>query len=186
MGIGPGEALVSPEEKKENRKNNAEQMPEAPIKGIRTGFLPCQLVGFAPRLVAFMLDLVLINMLAVIFTLGGMIAYVKGGVPRQDMPLLFHNLDAYAPLFFASFILMSMTYFTYFHGAAGQTPGKMIMGLRVVREDGRPLGHRRAMLRWIGYLFSSAFLNLGFLWIIVDRKKQGWHDKMAGSLVVWS
>lgn len=183
MGIGSGEAPVSPEEK---GKDNAEQTRGEPIKVARMEVLPCRLVGFAPRLVAFMLDLVVINMLAGVFTLGGLIAYIKGSLPHQDTPLLFQNVDVYAPLFFASFILVSMTYFTYFHGISGQTPGKMIMGLRVVSKDGGLLGHRRAMLRWIGYFFSSAFLNLGFLWIIIDRKKQGWHDKLAGSLVIWS
>ena len=148
--------------------------------------LPCHLVGFAPRLAAFMVDLAVITMLAIIFTLGGMIAYMQGGALRQDLPPFFTHIDVYTHVFMTSFILVSMTYFIYFHGAIGQTAGKMILGLRVVCEDGRPLGYKRALLRWIGYFCSSALLNLGFLWIIIDRKKQAWHDKLAGSVVIWS
>jgi len=179
IGIGPGVDPVSPEPKEKKRKDSAANTECASMAGARMVFLPCHLVGFAPRLVAFMVDLVVVNMLAIIFTLGGMIAYMRGGVPRQD-------LDAYVPLFIISFIIASMTYFIYFHGATGQTVGKMILGLRVVSEDGGPLGYRRAILRWIGYFFSSVFFYFGFLWIIIDRKKQAWHDKLSGSLVVWS
>jgi uncharacterized RDD family membrane protein YckC len=198
-GIGPGDEPVS-SEKEENRIDDASQI-SAPIveensklevrnseagKASGTAVLPWHLVGFAPRFAAFIVDITVIAMLAIVFTLGGMIASRQGEGYGPDISPLFNNLDAYAPLLLISLILVSMTYFTYFHGAIGQTAGKMILGLRVVREDGGPLGYRRALLRWLGYFLSIAFLALGFVWIMLDRKKQAWHDKLAGSVVVWS
>jgi uncharacterized RDD family membrane protein YckC len=41
-----------------------------------------------------------------------------------------------------------------------------------------------AFLRWVGYIISAAGICLGFIWIIFDRKKQGWHDKIAGTVVI--
>jgi len=80
--------------------------------------------------------------------------------------------------------IITILYFTYFHGSIGQTPGKMLCGLKVVRVDGEPLGFARALLRWAGYLPSSLVFGLGFLWIAWDRNKQAWHDKIAGTRVI--
>jgi uncharacterized RDD family membrane protein YckC len=68
----------------------------------------------------------------------------------------------------------------------GQTPGKVIMGLRVVRLDGRRLTLGSAMLRYLGYWVSAAPLFLGFAWILVDDRRQAWHDKIAGTCVVYA
>ena len=77
-----------------------------------------------------------------------------------------------------------MVYFTWFHGATGQTPGKMLLKLRVVQPSGEPIGFGTAFLRWVGYIISSAVVLIGFLWVVFDRKRQGWHDKIAGTVVV--
>lgn len=65
------------------------------------------------------------------------------------------------------------------------TPGKMVLKLRIVdAETGKTpsLGH--SILRYIGYIPSCLFLFLGLLWVAFDDRKQGWHDKMAGTVVL--
>jgi uncharacterized RDD family membrane protein YckC len=59
------------------------------------------------------------------------------------------------------------------------------MGLLVVKTSGSRLGLGGALVRWLGY-WLSAILFLGFLWILVDGRRQGWHDKLARTLVVYS
>jgi uncharacterized RDD family membrane protein YckC len=81
-------------------------------------------------------------------------------------------------------IITGMGYFTWFHGAAGQTPGKMLLGLRVIQTSGVRMTFGVAFLRCVGYLISGLFFWLGFLWIAFDGRKQGWHDKIAATLVV--
>ena len=81
-------------------------------------------------------------------------------------------------------LFISAVYFTYFHGAIGQTPGKIMLKLKVTRITGRNLSYGDAFLRWIGYIISGVFLYLGFIWAAFDGKKQGWHDKIAGTVVV--
>jgi uncharacterized RDD family membrane protein YckC len=60
------------------------------------------------------------------------------------------------------------------------------MGLRVVTINGKRLSLLRAILRLIGYLLSALPLYLGFLWTLVDDRRQGWHDKLAGTCVVYT
>ncbi|MCK9229158.1 MAG: RDD family protein [Syntrophales bacterium] len=81
-------------------------------------------------------------------------------------------------------VLMNMAYYTIFHGAGGQTPGKWVVGVKVIRDTGEEMTLGYAFLRWVGYLVSYMFLCLGFLWAAFDGRKQGWHDKIAGTLVI--
>ena len=66
----------------------------------------------------------------------------------------------------------------------GQTLGKKAMGIKVVKEDGKPLGYSEAVVRYVGYIISIIPLGLGYFWVIWDEKKQGFHDKIAKTLVV--
>jgi uncharacterized RDD family membrane protein YckC len=60
----------------------------------------------------------------------------------------------------------------------------MLLKLKVIRTTGRNLSFGCAFLRFIGYLISGIVLFLGFIWAAFDGRKQGWHDKLAGTLVV--
>jgi uncharacterized RDD family membrane protein YckC len=65
------------------------------------------------------------------------------------------------------------------------TPGKLLMSCQVVDiRTGGPIGLRQALLRYLGYAVSALPLGLGFLWILWDRRRQGFHDKIAGTAVV--
>ena len=66
----------------------------------------------------------------------------------------------------------------------GQTFGKKIIKVKVVRMDGKVLTYRDAIIRYVCYFISAIPLGLGFFWVIWDEKKQGWHDKLAKTLVV--
>jgi uncharacterized RDD family membrane protein YckC len=60
----------------------------------------------------------------------------------------------------------------------------MICHLRVVRVDGRPLRFVDGLVRGLSGLFSIVAAGIGFLWILKDPERQGWHDKIAGTFVV--
>jgi uncharacterized RDD family membrane protein YckC len=81
--------------------------------------------------------------------------------------------------------LLTLCYYTAGFTLFGRTVGKLILGLRVVRADGRNPTVRQSALRTVGYLLSSVFL-LGFLWAGIDRRHQAWHDKLAGTFVVYA
>lgn len=90
-----------------------------------------------------------------------------------------------AALYYVVGILGGIVYLTVLEGGArGQTIGKRALGIRVVSHAaGAPIGRVRAFIRYVGRYVSSILL-LGYLWMLFDREKQTWHDKMAGSIVV--
>jgi uncharacterized RDD family membrane protein YckC len=79
-----------------------------------------------------------------------------------------------------------LLYFPYFWAKQnGQTPGMKLMRIRVVRDaDGGPIGWGPALLRLVGYWISSAVFYLGYIWILVDKRRRGWHDLIAGTCVI--
>jgi uncharacterized RDD family membrane protein YckC len=65
------------------------------------------------------------------------------------------------------------------------TPGKMVISAKIV--DAKTLGKPstgQLIVRYIGYFISAFVFGLGFLWVAFDKRKQGWHDKIAGTLVI--
>ena len=64
------------------------------------------------------------------------------------------------------------------------TPGKMATRLTIVdAKTGKKPTAVQFLLRYVGYFLSSIFL-LGFIWVAFDKRKQGWHDKIAGTVVI--
>jgi hypothetical protein len=59
-----------------------------------------------------------------------------------------------------------------------------VLGITVVGTDGRPLSIGKAVLRYFGYIISAIPFSFGFLWIAFDKKRQGWHDKIAASYAI--
>jgi uncharacterized RDD family membrane protein YckC len=65
------------------------------------------------------------------------------------------------------------------------TPGKLLLACQVVDADTHaPLSLKQSILRYVGYLLSLLPLLLGILWILKDPRKQGFHDKIANSVVL--
>lgn len=68
----------------------------------------------------------------------------------------------------------------------GATPGKMAVSARIVdATTGGPPSTARLVGRYFGYIVSTLPLFLGFIWIAIDRRKQGFHDKLANTVVVY-
>jgi uncharacterized RDD family membrane protein YckC len=81
--------------------------------------------------------------------------------------------------------LIGLVYFVGFWSWRGQTVGMMPFQLWVVRvQDGARPDVVQAFLRYVGLIISFAVILLGVIWVAFDSRKQGWHDKMAQTLVV--
>lgn len=72
----------------------------------------------------------------------------------------------------------------YFEGVKGGTPGKMILSLKIVNEQGEFIGVGKAILRYVGKIISSMILCIGFFMIGWTKQKQGLHDMITKSYVV--
>jgi uncharacterized RDD family membrane protein YckC len=130
--------------------------------------------GFWRRFAAIAIDMIILDLFTAILALIGNVL-----VPLDD-----GFTWAVVIPYYGMAVLINAVYFIYFHGTTGQTPGKKLLGLRVVQADGEPMTLGIAFLRWVGYIISKIPLLLGFIWAAFDDRKQGWHDKIAGTCVV--
>ena len=120
--------------------------------------------SFGQRLGAYLIDVILTNVVIYILT-----AFVQGAAASLLMSFL-----------------ISIGYFAVFEGSgSGQTVGKRLVGIRVVDfETGTPITYGRAFGRNVGRLLSGFVFFLGYLWMLWDRDRQTWHDKIASTTVV--
>jgi uncharacterized RDD family membrane protein YckC len=143
--------------------------------------------GFISRFLAFLIDVVLISI------------WVRGtGWILEDihivtgasfnLPFLTSTGGGTTPIYvtLTGGLLMSAAYFVFFWTVAGITPGKAVMGLRVVTRDGRRLSLFRSIIRLFGYTLSTLLYGLGYLWIAIDNRREAWHDKIARTAVVYA
>jgi uncharacterized RDD family membrane protein YckC len=143
-----------------------------------------QYAGFATRLVARIIDrLIVAGTISIIAAVTNIVLEALG---LDELLGLQGQVSLIMPVFVAVItLLIPITYDIGFWLLAGQTPGKRVMGLRIVRTDGQRLTLGNCVLRVFGY-WISAILFLGYLWVLVDNRRQGFHDKIAGTFVVYT
>lgn len=118
-----------------------------------------QLAGSGQRFIAFLIDAIILGLIGA---------------------LLGNSSDTRA----VSMIVGAAYYIFFWVKQDGQTLGKKAMKIKVIRTDGKPIDWMTGVLRYVGYIVSGIPLLLGYIWILFDSKKQGWHDKIANTYVV--
>ena len=144
---------------------------------------------FGRRYIAFLLDIIFLEILGVLATVP-LINQAERGL--GEILIRWFAVGKISPegiwlvtLYCLVLGLLWSMYFVGFTAACGQTPGKRILGLHVVDENGAPVDWDAASIRFlIGYPVSLLPLGLGFYWALVDKNNQAWHDKIAGTLVI--
>jgi uncharacterized RDD family membrane protein YckC len=133
--------------------------------------------GLTTRGIAFAIDAAVINLVAII--VAGIVALVLSvlSVPDELGTILLGIAGA-------AFLLWSTAYFVTFWTTTGQTPGGRVMRIRVCQADGSRLSAGRSMLRLIYLTLAALPLLLGFAPILVDDRRRGLHDMLAGTVVV--
>ena len=136
--------------------------------------------GFWIRFLAYFIDSLIFGIPTGILIFILLFASLSGQTPTpqalqtQSLPL---NLVG---------LVIGAAYFSYFW-STGATPGMRLLRLRVVDADTREhLGLGRSFLRYIGFIVSTFCCYIGLIWAAFDGRKQGWHDKLAGSVVVYA
>lgn len=146
-------------------------------------------VGFFLRGIAMIMDLVFVLMLTGVLLLatglflGKATGILEGMIKSEGMDFL-KELILYAKGVVIVFVLVPPIYFIILHYIFGQTIGKMILGIRVFRTDGRPLSIAISTIRFLGYIISGLLLFFGFFWVLWDKDHQGWHDMLADTVVI--
>jgi uncharacterized RDD family membrane protein YckC len=140
--------------------------------------------AFWQRTAAFLIDLGLLGALHLAYLIILAIFIIR--VAPLDFGALLGITITYAFLFLTGPFFLALSYFTILHAWGGQTLGKIIIGIRVTGTDDRPLSLGSAFLRTTAYFVSALPLGAGFLWLVLDREGRSWHDRLAGSKVVFT
>lgn len=129
--------------------------------------------GFWWRCLAYIIDSLLI--LIVMFVFGFLLG-----------PFVWHLSEEMLDVYFQVWgVVISLAYTLAFWLSKAATPGKMAVKARIVdaTTGGKPTGGQ-FVGRYFAYFLSALPLGLGFIWAAFDRRKQGWHDKLAGTVVI--
>lgn len=146
---------------------------------------PAPGVEFAPhgvRIVAYLID-GLILLVADLVLMIPFFAFAADAVRSDTTPSA--GTIALFVVLLVAILLINLGYFPWFWQRSGQTPGMRPFRLWVVRDqDGTAFGWGTALLRVVGLYVASAVFYLGFIWIFIDQRHRGWHDLIAGTVVV--
>ena len=149
------------------------------LGSVRSGNLEGTYAGAVTRFVALAIDLFAIGLL---FSLGGAVAeYVLSVLLREPVRFAESSVAARVAL-----VVWAFVYMAYPLAAAGRTFGMAIVGVRVVRADGRDLDRRHAMVRVLALPLSFLLFGLGFLLILLRRDRRALHDLIASTAVVYA
>jgi uncharacterized RDD family membrane protein YckC len=140
--------------------------------------------GSITRLVAYLIDGLSLGILAglVSFFLGGLVG-LTAGTGSGFLNFISGTLGL---LLLVVVTLFQFIYFGWFWSRDGQSIGMKLLNIKVVRRQSEgPLSFVRAGLRGsVGYWISSLIFGLGFIWILFDGHKEGWHDKIFDTWVI--
>ena len=145
-----------------------------------------QFAGFWIRFGAYLIDSIIIGVVVVVLSavIGGVIGVIAAGSHDQDEQAAMLGMMVIF-IYVMEFIIIG-AYFTAFTASRWQaTPGKRLVGIHVVRADGQRVGAGLAFGRWLSYIISSIILYIGFIMIGFTDQKQGLHDMICGTRVVF-
>ncbi len=145
------------------------------------GNIVVEYAGFWRRLAAFLIDGFAIISIYWAIATSWMVASgapVSRSLEGWYGPSLFN--DPLAPLI----VPAGAVYFILFWKWRGQTPGKMILNIKVLKYDGTHVTYSTAVLRYLGYIVCFLTLGIGFIILAFDERRQGLHDKMSFTVVV--
>lgn len=136
-----------------------------------------QYVGLVTRVIAFAVDAALINVVAVLTAAAVALAFSVVTIPEELRTVAIATGGAL-------YLLWTVGYFVTFWTTTGQTPGSRALRIRVRTRGGERLRPRRALVRFAGLTLAALPLFAGFLLILVDDRRRGLHDLIAGTVVV--
>ena len=98
---------------------------------------------------------------------------------------LIEQVSDFQPNFQTVIVVWTFVYYVAMTSAFGATLGKVALGMRVADADGSRPGVGAVVMREVvGKILSALVIFIGFFWILVDDRRQGWHDKIGKTFVV--
>lgn len=173
----------------EAKVSDTNQVDTKSKESVSSGQYP-RMGSFLERLVAYIIDYFILMFLGFILGFFVMLPFgLLGGIMGNlnDSAGVISGISSMMQLFvFGISLFVGVIYYVYFYTKKGQTPGKMVMKLKVVRADDlNYLSAGMVILRQtIGMWVNGLLFYLGYLWYFMSPKRQTWADSIASSLVV--
>lgn len=160
--------------------------PEMPKQPVLKTPMP-RPAGFFSRAEAFIIDLIILGVVNLVGStfVQAMIRFFRLTDLVNTVLDALENATTQIAVGSVGITLVVIGYFTFFWTLVGYTPGKAILGLRVVKRNGEKISFFRALVRFFSYWISAIPLFLGYFWVLWDSKRQAWHDKIAGTQVIY-
>jgi uncharacterized RDD family membrane protein YckC len=136
--------------------------------------------GLVTRLFAFVIDAAIINAVAFALAAGASLALSIFGVSLDELPKAV-SIAVGA----GGWLIICVVYFTASWTLTGQTTGARLMKVRVAAVNGEHISTWRALRRLVGMVIAALPLFAGYLPILVDDRRRGLHDRLAGTVVVF-
>ncbi|MCK5720655.1 MAG: RDD family protein [Thiomargarita sp.] len=141
-------------------------------------------VGFWKRMMAALIDLCWIVPVITLLCYGLYLVESNGDLGLFEFEgqkfLLQHAWQAFLIINILPALLIILFWAIY-----GSTPGKLLFDSKIVDADSRePIKFKQMLIRYASYLLSIFPFFLGFFWILFDKRKQGWHDKIAKTVII--
>ncbi len=197
--LNSNSALSSKPQSTMDNKESFRLAYSGPVMGTVTNdSVPNSNIDYAPlgsRALANFVDGIIIGIIYLPFMLPNLISQLKNssiigvsetygtmGVSQTTVP----SVNPIYSLLSVLGYIITIAYPIYFIGKNGATPGKKVLKIKVIdKNTGKTPGYLKAFLReFVGKFISSVVLSLGYLWAVWDKEKQGWHDKIAGTVVI--
>ena len=141
-----------------------------------------EVAGLGRRALALLVDQSLLTAALGVFFLGALVALRLNGI-EAELLLGAAGLRASALPFALLAALLSIAYYGYFHGSAGSTPGKALVGVEVRTVAGGALTWGRVLLRWLGAALGLACAGVGIFWALFEPRRRGWADLLSGTVI---
>jgi len=146
----------------------------APQADLSTPIETVEYAGFWARFAASVVDGILMMCITIpiLGAVYGMSYLESGGAGFEPLGLVIN------------YVLPAVVVLLFWR-AKGATPGKMLLGIKIV--DAKTFAHPtmgRFVARYVGYFVSMIVFFLGYIWAAFDKRKQAWHDKIGGTVVI--
>ena len=150
-----------------------------------------QYAGGVTRAMAWTIDQIILVVTVALTSWLVVTSFGLFGIQVDNCPAVANSLSGYVCYgtriglgLFALFI--APVYMVFFWTVSGQTIGDAVLGIRVVRKDGKPMSVPRGIRRFLGYILCFFTLGIGFALMLVDNQRQGLHDTIAGTVVIYA
>jgi uncharacterized RDD family membrane protein YckC len=138
--------------------------------------------GFFRRLSAFSVDMFVLSLFGLLLFRLSRIGF-RVGMAAHQRAMSWELIEDFARATALAWLALACSYFVVLHGQAGKTVGQWLFGLCVVDRRREPIGYGRALWRCIVGVLTAP-LVIGYLRILWQREKRGWHDSLAGTWVI--